>query len=213
VLFVFGVASLVLSGFFVLIQRDFKRLFAYSSIEHMGVLAVGAAFATPLALYGVALHVITHAATKSMAFFGAGSILKKLGTRETAKTRGIIHLIPATAVLFLISGMAIGGLPPFGIFRSEFLILAGGFSEPGVLLVPAVLLLALVNLAFLGLFRYANRMALGDPPEGAKPGETSRWMVAAMALDLIFVLGLGLWVPDALSNVLRAAARVIVGGL
>lgn len=213
VLFVFGVASLLLSGFFVLIQRDFKRLFAYSSIEHMGVLAVGAAFATPLALYGVALHVITHAATKSMAFFGAGSILKKLGTRETAKTRGIIHLIPATAVLFLAAGMAIGGLPPFGIFRSEFLILAGGFSEPGVLLVQAVLLLALVNLGFLGLFRYANRMALGEPPEGAKPGEASRWMVAAMALDLVFVLGLGLWVPDALSAVLRGAASVIVGGL
>lgn len=211
-LFIFGVASLVLAGFFVLIQRDFKRLLAYSSIEHMGVLAVGAAFGTPLALYGVALHVLTHAATKSMAFFGAGSILRRLGTRETAKVSGLIHVAPATAVLFLVAGLAISGLPPFGVFRSEFLILAGGFSSGGVLLVPAALLLVLVNLAFLGVFGYANTMVLGEPPEGVKPGETSRWMVAAMALSLVFVLGLGVWVPGPLSDTLRGAASIIAGG-
>ncbi len=212
VLFVFGITSLILAGFFVLIQRDFKRLLAYSSIEHMGVLAVGTAFGTPLALYGVALHVLTHAATKSMAFFGAGSILKKLGTKETAKVRGLIHIVPATAVLFLMAGIAISGLPPFGIFRSEFLILAGGFSRGGALFIPAALLLALVNLAFLGLFRYANQMVLGEPPKGAKPGEASRWMVAAMVFALVFVLGLGVWVPDILSATLRGAANVISGG-
>ena len=211
-LFIFGIASLVLAGFFVLIQRDFKRLLAYSSIEHMGILAVGAAFGTPLALYGVALHVLTHAATKSMAFFGAGSILRKLGTRETAKVSGLIHVVPATAVLFLIAGLAISGLPPFGVFRSEFLILAGGFSAGGALLVPTALLLVLVNLAFLGLFGYANSMVLGEPPENVKPGEASRWMVAAMLVALVFVLGLGVWVPGPLSTTLRGAASIIVGG-
>jgi hydrogenase-4 component F len=210
-LFIFGLASLILAGFFVLIQRDFKRLLAYSSIEHMGVLAVGAAFGTPLALYGVALHILTHAATKSMAFFGAGSILRKLKTRETAKVSGLIHLVPATAVLFLVAGLAISGLPLFGIFRSEFLILAGGFSRGGILFLPAALLLVLVNLAFLGLFRYANGMVLGEPPSGVKAGEASWWMVAAMVFALVFVLGLGVWVPDVLSDTLRGAARVILG--
>lgn len=210
-LFLFGLASLTLAGFFVLIQRNFKRLLAYSSIEHMGVLAVGAAFGTPLALYGVALHILTHAATKSMAFFGAGGILRKLGTKETARVRGLIHLIPTTAILFLIAGLALAGLPPFGIFRSEFLILAGGFSRAGAWFILAAVLLILVNLAFLGLFHYANLMVLGEPPEEAKPGEVSKWMVAAMAVDLIFVLGLGLWVPDALSALLRGAAMAIGG--
>lgn len=211
-LFIFGLASLILAGFFVLIQRNFKRLLAYSSIEHMGILAVGAAFGTPLALYGVSLHILTHAATKSMAFFGAGSILRKLRTREMAKVRGLIHIVPATGALFLVAVLAISGLPPFGIFRSEFLILAGGFSRLGAWILPAALLLVLVNLAFLGLFRYANQMVLGEPPQGVKPGEASKWMVAAMVLDLVFVLGLGLWVPDALSLLLRGAASVIVGG-
>jgi len=211
-LLLFGLASLLLAGFFVLIQRNFKRLLAYSSIEHMGILAVGVAFGAPLALYGVALHIITHAATKSMAFFGAGSILRKLGTRETGKVSGLIRLMPATGVLFLVAALAITGLPPFGVFRSEFLILAGGFSRAGIWFFLAALLLLLVNLAFLGLFRYANNMVLGEPPAGVKPGEASRWMVAAMVLDLAFVLGLGLWVPDALSTLLRGAARIIEGG-
>lgn len=212
-LLLFGLASLVLAGFFVLIQRNFKRLLAYSSIEHMGILAVGVAFGAPLALYGVALHILTHAATKSMAFFAAGSILRKLGTRETGEVRGLIRLMPATAVIFLVAVLAITGLPPFGVFRSEFLILAGGFSRAGWWFLPAALLLALVNLTFLGIFRYANMMVLGDPPSEAKPGEASWWMVAAMVLDLVFVLGLGVWVPDALSTLLRGAARVIGGGL
>lgn len=210
-LFIFGISSLLLAGFFVLIQRDFKRLLAYSSIEHMGILAVGAALGTPLALYGTALHILTHAATKSLAFFGAGSILRKLGTKETAGARGLIHVVPATAVLFLAAILALSGIPPFGVFRSEFLILAGGFSAGGILLLPAILLLVLVNLAFLGLFGYANRMVLGAPPEGVKRGEASKWMVAAMALDFVFVLGLGLWAPGPLSELLQSAAVVIVG--
>ncbi len=183
-LLVFGFASLLLSALFVLRQHNFKRLLAYSSIEHMGVLAVGTAFGSPLASYGVALHVLTHAATKSMAFYGAGSILRKLKTREIGKVKGLLHIAPATGLLFLAAALALSGLPPFGVFRSEFLILAGGSSRAGGWFVPAALLIALVNLAFLGVFRYTNGMVLGAPPASVRRGEPSRWMMGvALAGD------------------------------
>jgi hydrogenase-4 component F len=149
VLLGFGVASLLLAAFSLLAQRDVKRMFAYSSVEHMGVLAIGASFAAPIALVGVLLHVLSHAAAKATAFFGAGSVLRKYATKDLARVKGAVGLLPLSGPMLVLAVLALSALPPFGIFRSELLIVAGGLSSGGD--VAGAVLIVLVTVAFLGI--------------------------------------------------------------
>ena len=149
VLLAFGVASLLLAALYLLDQRDIKRLLAYSSVEHMGILAIGVSFGAPIALAGVMLHVLAHAAAKGNAFMGAGVLVIKFGSKQMAAQRGALDLLPWSGPLFLLAVLALSAMPPFGIFRSEFQIVAGGFSSHGY--APAAILVILVTVAFFGL--------------------------------------------------------------
>ena len=149
VLLAFGVASLLLAALYLLDQRDIKRLLAYSSAEHMGILAIGVSFGAPIALAGVMLHVLAHAAAKGNAFMGAGVLVIKSGSKQIAAQRGAMDLLPWSGPLFLLAVLALSAMPPFGIFRSEFQIVAGGFSAHGY--APTAILVILVTVAFFGL--------------------------------------------------------------
>jgi hydrogenase-4 component F len=207
VLLVFGVLSLALAALYVLQQESYKRLLAYSSIEHMGVIALGIGFGAPIAVAGALLHVLNHAAAKTLAFLGAGSILRRYDTKQIERVRGAATVLPASGTMFLAAALALSGLPLSGIFRSEFQIVSGGFSRPGYAWV--VLLVVLVNVAFLGIVWHAGRMTLTPADGGAPRGETSWWIVAAMAACLAVVVGLGLHVPGGLSHLLRTAAALL----
>jgi len=170
VLLGFGIASLVLAAFSLLAQRDMKRLFAYSSIEHMGVLAVGASFAAPLALIGVLLHVLAHAAAKSTAFFGSGAVHSKTATKDMGALGGVVGLLPASGPMLLLAVLALSAMPPFGMFRSEFLIVLGGLragGDPG-----AAILVVLVTLAFFGM-TWPIVQAMLTPSPGSEGPHTS----------------------------------------
>jgi hydrogenase-4 component F len=169
VLLVFGVASLALAALYLLDQRDIKRLLAYSSMEHMGILAIGLSFGAPIALAGVLLHVLAHAAAKGNAFMGAGVMARKFGSKSISAITGGLDLLPWSGPLFLLSVLALSAMPPFGIFRSEFEIVAGGFASSGDA-GPAVLIIA-VTVAFLGLSIATNRM-LFTPRAAATPERT-----------------------------------------
>jgi hydrogenase-4 component F len=158
VLLVFGVASLLLSMLYLFGQRDVKRLLAYSSVEHMGILAIGVSFGAPAALAGVLLHVLAHAAAKGNAFMGAGVLVRKLGTKQISAIRGGLDLLPWSGPLFLLAVFALGAMPPFGLFRSEFEIVAGGLRS-GSYVAAAVLIIA-VTTAFLGLAASVTRMLM-----------------------------------------------------
>ena len=127
-LLVFGVASLLLAALYLLDQRDIKRLLAYSSVEHMGILAIGVSFGAPVALAGVLLHVLAHAAAKGNAFMGAGVFVAQVRQQAHLRDRGGLDLLPWSGPLFLLAVLALCAMPPFGIFRSEFEIVAGGFA-------------------------------------------------------------------------------------
>jgi hydrogenase-4 component F len=178
VLLVFGVASLLIAALYVLDQQDIKRLLAYSSVEHMGILAIGVSFGAPLALAGVLLHVLAHAAAKGNAFMSAGVLVRSYRTTSLARIRGALDRLPWSGPLFLISVLALSAMPPFGIFRSEFEILAGGLGAARY--AGAVILVALVTVAFLGLGGLATRILLpGAPhdrraPSGAGAGPAGR---------------------------------------
>ena len=210
VLIVFGVVSLVLAALFVLRQESYKRLLAYSSIEHMGVIALGVGFGAPIAVAGALLHVLNHAAAKSLAFFGAGSILRRYDTKQIERVRGAATALPASGTMFLAAALALSGLPISGIFRSEFQIVSGGFARPAYVFVA--LLVIFVNIAFLGIVWHAGRMVLTPADASAERGETSWWMVGAMAISLAVVVGLGLHVPGELSQLLRSATELLTPG-
>lgn len=211
VLLTLGAASLVVGGLSVLTQSNYKRLLAYSSIEHMGVIALGVAFGAPLAVTGALLHVINHAATKSLAFFGAGSILRRFGTKEIDGVDGAAHALPWSAPMFLAAALALSGVPLSGVFRSEVQIVAGGFA--GSPYGWVALLILLVNVAFLGVVWHASRMVLSRAREGAPRGETSSWMVVAMAVCLLVVVGLGLHLPASLGHLLTRASSSLTAPL
>jgi hydrogenase-4 component F len=163
-LLAFGVASLLLAALYVFGQRDLKRLLAYSSVEHMGILAIGVSFGAPIALAGVLLHVLAHAAAKGNAFMGAGVFTVKYRTKEISAMRGGLAVLPWSGPLFLLAVFALSALPPFGLFRSEFEIVAGGLGAGRY--AGAVVLVLLVTIAFLGLATAATRILLRPPPDG-----------------------------------------------
>ena len=119
----------MLAAFFALRQSNYKRLLAYSSIEHMGIVSLGIGIGGPIAAYGAFFHVVVHAAGKTLAFFGAGDLLSRYESREVDEVRGVIRAAPFTGAMVLLGALAIAGVPPFGIFRSELLIVTGGFSN------------------------------------------------------------------------------------
>jgi hydrogenase-4 component F len=197
VLLVFGVASLLLSMVYLFGQRDVKRLLAYSSVEHMGILAIGVSFGAPAALAGVLLHVLAHAAAKGNAFMGAGVLVRKLGTKQIAAIRGGLDLLPLSGPLFLLAVFALGAMPPFGLFRSEFEIVAGGLRS-GSYAAAAILIIA-VTTAFFGLAASVTRMMMlplprprtsvpervpvtaGAPAEGPRGPESATGTVTSTA--------------------------------
>jgi hydrogenase-4 component F len=208
VLLIFGLASLVLAALYLLSQRDLKRLLAYSSVEHMGILAIGMSFAAPLAIVGVLLHVMAHAAAKGTAFFGAGSVVRKFKTKDMARIRGGVGLLPWSGPMLVLAVLGLSAMPPFGLFRSEFLIVAGGLSDPQDVL--AAVLVVLVTVAFFGLSWFTTQTMLTPVPEreglGLERGETSRLIVVAMAVGLAGLVVLGVHVPGQLSDLLHDAA-------
>jgi hydrogenase-4 component F len=219
VMLAFGLVSLLLAALYLLDQQDIKRLFAYSSIEHMGVLAVGMSFASPLALFGVLLHVIAHAAAKGNAFMGAGVMVRKYGTKQLASLRGGLSLLPWTGPLLLASVLALSASPPFGIFRSEFAIVAGGFADGGN--VAAAVMVALVTVAFVGLTLASTRILFAAPPRPGPgtdsplyhPGEPSVWMVLPMLAGIAILVLLGVHIPGDLARLLdRGAAELGASG-
>jgi hydrogenase-4 component F len=207
VLIVFGAVSLVVAALFVLRQGNFKRLLAYSSIEHMGLVALGVGFGAPLAVGGALLHVITHASAKGLAFFGSGTLVRRYGTKEVDGVTGAASRLPWSGPMFMAATLALCGLPISGVFRSEFQIVAGGFS--GADYVGVSLLIVFVNVAFFGLVWHAGRMVLSPPTAApsAAAGEQSAWMVGAMLVCLVVLIALGVHVPADLSRLLEHAAR------
>jgi hydrogenase-4 component F len=169
VLLVFGVASLLLAALYLFGQQDIKRLLAYSSVEHMGILAIGVSFGAPAALAGVLLHVLAHAAAKGNAFMGAGVFARKFGSKRLSDIRGGLDLLPWSGPLFLLGILALGAMPPFGLFRSEFEIVAGGLAS-GRHAAAAILIVG-VTIAFLGLAASVTPMLGGPAGTEGEPAE------------------------------------------
>ncbi len=193
-LLVAGLASLALAAALLVGQRDYKRLLAYSSIEHMGLIAVGAAIGGRLALAAVLLHILGHGLAKAVAFCGAGHILHRTGSSQISAVRAALLSVPATAGLFGIAVVALLGLPPFALFASELGLVRASF-DAGLGWAAAVAFF-MVLVAFAAILRHGTSMLLGPSPvDGAAAGSERsglRWAPLALGLGAAAVLGVWL---------------------
>jgi hydrogenase-4 component F len=205
----FGLLSLLVAALLIFQQRDYKRLLAYSSVEHMGIVALGVAFGGVLGLFGALLQIINHAVTKSLMFFASGQVLLKYETKDINRVSGVIKYMPVTGTLLLVGCLALTGSPPFGVFISEFSILSAGFSQGFT--VAAIAMIVLIALIFIGLIFYLNGMVFGKNTEEIKPGEVSYLCILAMCLSTLLVVGLGVYIPAPLNTLLHQAAAVLGG--
>jgi hydrogenase-4 component F len=208
-LLTFGFFSLVIAALLIFRQRDYKRLLAYSSVEHMGIVAIGVAFGGPLGLFGALLQILNHAVTKSLMFFASGQVLLKYETKDISRVSGVIKLMPITGSLLLLGGLALTGSPPFSVFISEFSILSAGFRNGYA--VAAIAMLVLIALIFVGFLFYLNKMVFGKVDTAIKPGELSYLSLLAMALSVLLIVGLGIFIPAPLNDLLHQAAAVLGG--
>ncbi len=201
----FGLLSFLVAVFFLHRQKDIKRLFSYSSIEHMGMMTFAFGIGSSLSTFAALLHMTVHSLTKSAIFVTVGHASQVAGTQSMSKIRGLIKTQPRIGWGLLIGTIAIAGFPPFGVFTSEFLVLlATMHSYPW--LTP--LLLLGIGIAFAGLFRHLQPMVYGDKPEGQLPIEANLWPVM---IHLALVLWLGLAIPGFLANWFSQATILISG--
>jgi hydrogenase-4 component F len=205
-LLIFGLVSMAVAAAFIIVAKDFKRLLAYSSIEHMGIIAFGFGIGGFLGIFGALLHMLNHALTKCLLFLGAGNLLQKFKTREISGIRGVSTLMPMTAVLFIAGALAITGSPPFSIFLSEVTILTGGLSTANYLAVGIYILL--LSIIFAAFMYHVSKMMFGEPTEGISRGELEWSRFLPMGALLIIILVMGVFVPTQLYDLLVKIASL-----
>ncbi|GAA1026285.1 hydrogenase 4 subunit F [Virgisporangium ochraceum] len=236
-----GLLSLVVSVPFILKSNRFKRILAYHSLEHMGIITLGLGIGGPVALFGALLHVLNHGLTKSLMFLAYGNVQDSYaGTEQAPENReaasrsptdvrgadpsvepygGVLRAMPVTGALLGFGGLALVGSPPFSIFLSEFLILWGGVQQvlekPSAGLIASLVVFVLsVTLIFGGLVRHLGRILIGDPPSGVVR-ETWRQIVPLLFL-LAVIVWLGFDVPAIgpldLRQLLDDSVTIVCGG-
>jgi hydrogenase-4 component F len=229
-LVLFGLISMAVAALFIINQADYKRLLAYSSIEHMGILALGVGIGG-FAGFGAMLHAVNHSAAKAMLFLAAGNTLAYFHTKSTLEVQGTLRLLPMTGMLWIIGLLAITGSPPFGAFVSEFAVLKG-MIDTGRIAV-AVFYLAALSIVFVGMSAVLLPIVYGTPKNsplptnlrsvpGEGPGVRASqvtptvkllseplWSILPPILLAAAALFLGLYMPEPLSFLLHDAAKAV----
>jgi hydrogenase-4 component F len=198
-----GLISLVFAAFMLYRRRDIKRLFAYSSIEHMGIATFAFGMGGPLANFAGLLHMTMHSLTKSAIFFAVGHVAQVKGTQRIADISGLSVSHPMLAVGVALGVIAIAGLPPFGVFTSEFMLVSSAFARQPLLTVVLVIGL-LVSLGALVL--RLHDIVFGEPKGKVDPVKAS---YVPLFIHLAIVLAAGVWLPDPIVRWFRAVAALL----
>jgi hydrogenase-4 component F len=199
-----GLISLVFAAFMLYRRRDIKRMFAYSSIEHMGIMTFAFGIGGPLANFAGLLHMTMHSLIKSAIFFAVGHIAQVKGTQRISHIRGLSVTHPVLAVGLALGVIAIAGLPPFGMFMSEFMLVSTSFARQPLL---ALVLVVGLLIAFGALVLRMQEMLFGEP-SGATGGVKASYLPLFIHLALVLIAGL--WLPEPVIRWFRTVAAQLV---
>lgn len=199
----FGLLSVVVAAFFLTRQRDVKRMFAYSSIEHMGLITFAFGMGGPVATFAGLLHMTVHSLTKSAIFFTVGHAVQKTGTQMIDEIRGLVITNPTIGWGLMFGSLAILGMPPFGVFASEFLILTTAMREQPW---ATPLLLLALGVSFAAIFARVQGMVFGETTARRLPHPPA---LLPVFVHLAIVLMLGLYIPPYLADWYRQAAKLV----
>jgi hydrogenase-4 component F len=202
-----GILSMCVAVPFILLQRNYKRMLAYSSVEHVGIIVFAIGLGTPLSYLGALLHMLNNTLAKLVLFLTAGNIRSAYQTKITRRVTGAIKVIPVSATLFILGIFAVTGWPPFGLFVSEFSIITAGFASGKIF--PSVVFIGLVATVFIGFIYYGTGMVLGKASRNSEEGEGSIVSLIMIAVLLIFLLMLGTVIPSFISDFITKAVAVI----
>lgn len=207
----FGIVSVAVAFPFILVQSDFKRMLAFSTVEHMGIIAAALGIGGRLGFFAALLQMVNHSMGKSALFLTAGNVTQKYKTKQMGRVLGVLRVMPWTGPAMLIGALAITGVPPFSLFTSEFSIFVAGFQQ-GHPVVTSVLI-AFVALIFTAMMFHMVRMAFGaNGQDRLAVGEISRWSALSPLLPLTFVVVFGLYIPSGLTHLIDHAALILSTG-
>jgi hydrogenase-4 component F len=206
-LILFGLLSIGIAVPFILVQRSYRRLLAYSSIDHGGIMVLGLGFGGAFGALGMLLHMTFHSVTKPLLFFCAGNAQQHTGSDSIKKgPGGLLHALPVSAPMFLLAALAITGTPPFSMFLSEFTVLRAGFAAQRT--VAVILFVAFVVAVFCGFIYHITQLIFGAP-SGLPRGESSRWKTYPVIALALIVIVLGFWLPAPVYSLVNGAARIL----
>jgi hydrogenase-4 component F len=209
-LIIFGLLSIAVAVPFILVQKNFRRLLAYSSIDHSGIMVLALGFGGPLGILGMLLHMTFHSITKPLLFFCAGNVQQHLKTDLFRKAKGgLIHSMPLSGAAFLMVTLAVTGSPPFSMFQSEFTILRAGFSEGYFVL--AVLFVSFLVAIFSGFLIHIASLVLGPDPS-LPPADTCNWKKYSVGGLAAVIVVMGFWIPAPLFRLIQGAVSIVRGG-
>jgi hydrogenase-4 component F len=207
----FGIFSFFIASLFIVRQTGIKRLMAYSSIEHIGVQALGLGFGGVFGVAGALYHMLNHSLNKSLMFFGAGNAMRAYGTKEIPGIRHVLRVFPVSGTLWLLGAVGIAGAPPFALFLSEFTILRSGIGGPYRW--AAVVFVVFLIVVFIGFLAHFRAMYFDDAPEQQVPRLTGVvWRTLPMWLAFVPLLVFGLWWPHSFWNIFAQIAHDLMGG-
>jgi len=202
-----GLISVTVAAFFIVVQTDLKRLLAYSSVEHMGIVAIGLGLG-PDGVYAALFHAVNHAVAKALLFLAAGQVLLGYRTRLIARIQGILTTARPTALALGSGSLAIVGLPPFATFLSEFLILRAAFLSGHVGV--GIGLLSAITLTFAGFLAHMIPALCGHRPREVLPFVETRRSIWVMGTLVLLSLGLGIRMPQALDHTLKSCVEAVI---
>ncbi|MBI5188043.1 MAG: hydrogenase 4 subunit F [Nitrospirae bacterium] len=219
-LVIFGIISIGISSIFILVQDNYKRLLAYSSIEHMGIISLGIGIGGPVGIYGALLHVLNHALSKPLMFFASGKIQSHYGSTRIENVNGVLSSIPLLGILTFIGALSLSGTPPFNIFLSEFTILKAGVDKGMWLMVGLFLFFAVI--VSYGILSGFGKMLFNSPqssvqsPQSLTPGLLTAnrrlpdlFSNAIMITIAIFIIVLGFTIPDFIDSTIKECIKIL----
>jgi len=203
----FGILSIVIAAFIIYTQKNYKRMLAYHSTEHAGIMMLGFGFGG-IGIFGAILHMVYHSFAKSLLFFVSSNIAVKYSSSRITDVTGMVKVLPYSSVLYIIGFLTMVGIPPFGIFFTEFYILFAGFHHS-----PLIALIALFSLflVFLGFFKHIIEMLFGEPPKKIQKGENNNWTIVPIIGLAIILFVFSVYLPTPLQKLLNESYTMFLG--